>query len=235
VSPGVGPFQAFYASPLQHPLLLWMAAAIGGARALSRRGLHPSLRITCALLVALSLADAWLTARYVEGIGELPKRLASALALLFVLAGDYRFLALASAATPDGRVVPRGRSLLAAAGLTLIVPVASYGVMLALPAVLARPRVHYLVYELGFAALASALLIWHPNVRAAPWLATLTRFVRLYYGLWAAADALLLATGSDLAYALRVVPNLLYYGGFIAALGRLAPEAGQAAGEAAPG
>ena len=46
----------------------------------------------------------------------------------------------------------------------------------------------------------------------------------LYYGLWAAADALLLATGADSGFALRVIPNLLYYGGFIAALARLAPR-----------
>jgi hypothetical protein len=42
--------------------------------------------------------------------------------------------------------------------------------------------------------------------------------------LWASADAIILATGSDLGYLLRVVPNLLYYGGLIGLIGWLAPE-----------
>ena len=51
----------------------------------------------------------------------------------------------------------------------------------------------------------------------------MSRFVLLYYGLWAAADVILLATRADLGFALRVVPNLLYYGGLIAAIGWFAP------------
>ena len=47
----------------------------------------------------------------------------------------------------------------------------------------------------------------------------MSRFVLLYYGLWAAADALILATGADLGFAVRVVPNVLYYGGLIAVIG----------------
>jgi hypothetical protein len=50
-----------------------------------------------------------------------------------------------------------------------------------------------------------------------------SRFVLLYYGLWATADVIILATGSDLGFALRVVPNVLYYGGLIGAIGRMAP------------
>ena len=47
----------------------------------------------------------------------------------------------------------------------------------------------------------------------------------LYYGLWATADLLILGTGSDLGYLLRMLPNLLYYGGLIAVIGFLAPRA----------
>ena len=47
----------------------------------------------------------------------------------------------------------------------------------------------------------------------------------LYCGLWATADLVILATGSDLGYLLRMLPNLLYYGGLIAAIGLLAPRA----------
>ena len=61
------------------------------------------------------------------------------------------------------------------------------------------------------------------RVRDNPWLRRVSRFVVLYYSLWAASDVILLATGSDLGYALRVVPNLLYYGGLIAVIAWSAP------------
>jgi hypothetical protein len=75
----------------------------------------------------------------------------------------------------------------------------------------------FLVYELAFAALTLALMRWHPN-RAVAWTRPVSRFVVLYYLLWAGADAILLATGSDWGFALRVIPNLLYYGGLIAVI-----------------
>jgi hypothetical protein len=49
-----------------------------------------------------------------------------------------------------------------------------------------------------------------------------SRFVLLYYGLWACADAIILATGADFGFGLRVIPNVLYYGGLIAVIGRCA-------------
>ena len=65
----MGPFERFYASPLQHPGLLWLAAALALAVCLSQRSMQPSLRRYCVALVALSLADAWLTSAHVYGIG----------------------------------------------------------------------------------------------------------------------------------------------------------------------
>lgn len=214
--PGV--FEAFYASPWQHPIGLWIAAFAGAALGLARRDLDPSLRRYLVALTALSLADAWLTSTHVYGIGALPGALASAVPLFFVLAGDFRYLLLWEAATPGGAVAITPRALARAAALTAIVP------LLAQLATTGRePRVLFFVYELAFCALTLALLRWHPNARALPWVGAVSRFVLLYYGLWASADAILLATGSDLGFALRGVPNLLYYGGLIAVIARLAP------------
>jgi hypothetical protein len=111
-----------------------------------------------------------------------------------------------------------GRGAVRTAALTAIVPILAQ-----LASAGRDPRVLFLVYELAFCALTAALVRWHPNARALPWVRSVSRFVLLYYGLWAAADGLLLATGSDLGYALRVIPNLLYYGGLVAAIARLAP------------
>lgn len=203
---------------------MWLAAALGLARARSRPGLDPGLRRYCSGLALLSLADAWLTSEPVPGLGPLPGAAARLVPLGFVLAGDYRFLLLVTAGTPDGALRPRPSSLLAAGALTLCVPLLSQGLMLALPASLESPRLLYFVYEVGFLALALALLRWFPGLRANAWLRSLSRLVMLYYGLWALADGVLLVSGADWAYALRVVPNLLYYGGFIAAVAERAPR-----------
>ncbi len=218
-----GTFAAFYASALQHPLLLWLAAGLALLPILARRGLDPALRRFCLLLVGLSLLDAWLTSSRVYGLGALPGWAASAVPLFFVLAGDFRFLLLVMAATPDGRFRPDARSLRAAAGLTLIVPLATQLALAVLPEPRDPPRTMFLIYELGFVALTLGLLRWHPKLRAAPWLGSVSRFVILYYALWAGADAILLTTGSDLGFLLRVVPNVLYYGGLIAVVALLAP------------
>ncbi len=98
-------------------------------------------------------------------------------------------------------------------------PILSQAVLSVLSDAAGEPRVLFLVYELLFLLLTLALLRWHPGVRAVAWLTPVSRFVLIYYGLWASADAIILATGSDLGFLLRVVPNLLYYGGLIAVIG----------------
>ena len=214
----MGPFETFYQSPLQHPWLLWAAALAGTAFAVSRPGLDPSLRRFCLALGALSLADAWLSAHHAYGFGVLQDRVRSGLQLFFVLAGDFRFLLLLGAATPDRRFAIGAGGVGRALGLTLLVPITSQLVMVLLPG---EPgaRVLFLVYELLFFALTLVLLARHPGPQRARWLRPVCHFVLLYYGLWATADAVILATGLDVGYGLRVVPNLLYYGGLIAAIG----------------
>src|SRR5262245_51197867 len=129
-----GRFEAFYASALQHPILLWLAAAVGLAVALGRRDLHASVRRYVVALFALSAADAWLTASHIYGIGTLPGALASAIPLFFVIAGDARYLLFADAATSGGAIAITPRALARALGLSLIVPIASQVVVAVLPA-----------------------------------------------------------------------------------------------------
>ena len=215
----MGPFEAFYASSLQHPILLWLAAGLGLALCATRSGLDPSLRRYCVLLTALSLTDAWLTSNHVYGLGELTGFPASAVPLFFVLAGDFRYLLLLGAADPRGAIRLNARRILAAAGLTCIVPLLAQAVVGMLPESRAGARVLFLVYEVAFMLLTAGLMRWHPGARSAPWLTPVSRFVLLYYGLWALADAIILLTGSDLGFLLRVVPNLLYYGGLIGVIG----------------
>ena len=60
------------------------------------------------------------------------------------------------------------------------------------------------------------------NVRNVGWVRGVSRYVIIYYSLWAFADAVILGLGLDVGYAIRVVPNILYYGGLIAVIGHLA-------------
>jgi len=219
----LGFFAAFYASPMQHPWLLWLAAALGLGLVLTRTGLDAGVRRYGIALAILSFADAWLTSNHVYGIGTLSGRAASAVPLFFVLMGDFRYLLLVTSATPDGRFAPNGRQLLGAAGLSLLVPIGTQLILAALPESLSGPRVMFAIYEVAFFALSAVLLRVHPNLRANPWIRSVSRFVMLYYGLWATADVILLGTGSDLGFLLRVLPNLLYYGGLIAAIALFAP------------
>ena len=215
---GPGGFEAFYASAWQQPIALWLAALAGAAVCLARRDLDASVRHYCLALTALSLCDAWLTATHVLGLGALPASLASTVPLGFVLAGDFRYLLLWEAATPDGRIAITARGLMRAVVLTAIVPILAQ-----LASAGRETRVLFLVYELSFCALTAALLRFHPKSRELPWVRAVSRFVLLYYGLWAASDVVILAAGADAGFALRVIPNLLYYGGLVAAIARLAP------------
>jgi len=224
MTPEPGVFESFYAGSIQHPLLLWIAALLGVAVCLGRRKLSPILRRYCVVLTLLSLADAWLTSNDIPGLGALPSSLAGVVPLFFVLAGDLRFLLIVTGGTGDGNLELRGRNLAAAAALTLVVPLSTQLVLMMLPAQLDRPRVMFLIYELAFVGLTLMLIRWSSRVRTIHWLRRLCYFVVLYYGLWVLADAIILVGGWDVGYLIRVVPNLLYYGGLIAAIALLAPS-----------
>ena len=115
-----------------------------------------------------------------------------------------------------------GRTLVISAALTLIVPAASQVVLALLPDALTGARTLFLVYEVSFAVLTLVLLRSHPNARL-PWVRSVARFVLAYYTLWAGADVLILLI-DDPGFLLRVVPNVLYYGGLIAAIAAFAPR-----------
>lgn len=223
----MGPFEAFYGSPLQHPGFLWGAALLALAVVIARRGIEASLRRYLLSLVVLSLLDAWLSSHHVYGIGTLSGAAASVVPLFFVLAGDFRYLLLAVGASANGALKPSVEKLALALGLTVVVPLSTQLLLALLPERFDTPRVMFLIYEVSFVLLTLSLLRLNANVQRAPWLGRVSRFVIVYYSLWALSDAIILFTGSDLGFGLRVVPNVLYYGGLIAAIARFAPDAGE--------
>jgi hypothetical protein len=169
------------------------------------------------------------------GLGDAPA--ATIVMVAFVLLGDFRVYLLVftlmtyAGARHDTRVadpvyaardalrlVPT-RAAVAAALATLIVPIVAFSVDRALrvrhPDLPAQSL--WLVYELAFLAGALVLRAWVVPARVpivAPgllaYLRALLTYVAAYYALWATADVLILA-GLDAGWALRMVPNQLYY------------------------
>jgi hypothetical protein len=125
----------------------------------------------------------------------------------FVLLGDFRVLWPIFA--DGGRASDLGGAARRAALLTLLVPAAT-GVLYApvyLGWIAAPGQTLWLIYELCFAALA----LWLRAQARSSAVRALALYVFAYYALWATADVLILA-GVDLGWALRLLPNQLYYG-----------------------
>lgn len=199
-------FEAFYQSPIQHPMLLWLTNLFcTGLALLSLQSLAPEkkrpIRNFILLWSLISTLDAWLTANHVFGFGALPASLASIIPFLFVWAGDYRiFLAMDSR-----RFHWRGIAA------SLLVPILAGAMTLG-----QAPRILFLTYELLFLAW---ILIYGKLTgldRVAP--ARRIRNLSLtFYSFWVIADVLILilpAPASDMGFAVRVIPNLIYYGAF---------------------
>lgn len=219
-----GTFAAFYASFVQHPVLLWLSALAAIAFSRSQRKISGEVRAFCTALGVLSLCDAWLTSNHVVGLGTLPESLATIVPLSFVLLGDFRFFLFLSAATEDGRLKFGAKRIAAAAGVTVVVPIFTQVALGFVPTGDDPARVMFLIYEVSFACLTFGLLRLQPRIRSQRWLRNVSRFVLLYYALWASADAIILFAGLDVGFGLRVVPNLLYYGGLIAVIAGTAPR-----------
>ena len=129
---------------------------------------------------------------------------------VFVWLGDFRVLWLHFA---DGGDAPHPRAAARpAAALACLVPLAT-GALYApvwMGFVEAPSQVLWLIYETLFFALA----LWLRGRTANPALRAIWLYVLAYYGLWIAADVLILS-GVDPGWALRVVPNQLYYAFFV--------------------
>lgn len=140
----------------------------------------------------------------------------SLIPFLFVYLGDFRVLLLAcGVAHPERHWLANLRR---AAAMTLIVPLFA-GIGFALARTLfdeVHGQVLWILYEAGFLALCIAMgRIWvdantrPPEARA--FLKDLLGYSAAYYSLWLAADLVILIGGLDLGWAIRIVPNQLYY------------------------
>jgi hypothetical protein len=201
-------FEAAYGSNLHHPYLFWFVgvpfAMLLAWRMRSARVLLPTL-----LVFQLGiLLDAWLTA---PKLSPLTGDTAQNVAIAFVVLGDARYFFLLQR---YGENRPTLRALGIACALGLIVPIAS----LVAKVWSANPRVLFCVYEAMFAVLAVGLASFAvprmPDGPSKRWAARLTTFEIVQYVLWVLADVIILS-GHDVGYLLRLVPNTMYYAVFV--------------------
>jgi hypothetical protein len=174
------------------------------------------------LFAFLTLLDPIATGPLLGWLGWQDAAAGSAVSFAFVYLGDFRVLALIFGVALHDRGL--GRALGIAAGVTLIVPaLAGGGYALLTFAVADLPgQVLWLIYELGFMTLALVLArSWIPRQQGElspatiAFLRDVAAFAAVYYALWAGADLLITFAGLDAGWALRIVPNQLYYAVFI--------------------
>lgn len=139
----------------------------------------------------------------------------------WVLLGDYRVFALLLPVMQPGRT--RASVLAEAAAWTVPVPLVAFGTVRTIAALAGEPPAAtlWIVYETSFALLAFFFMARVVPRRVGVERAAVRRYVRavlgvvcLYYALWVTSDVLVVS-GRDVGWLLRVVPNLLYYGAFV--------------------
>jgi len=140
----------------------------------------------------------------------------------FVLLGDFRVFALVLPVMQPGRA--RASVLAEAAAWTLVVPAIAFGGFRAVTALrgVEPPAVWlWIAYEAAFAILTVFLMarivpgrVGVERLAVRRYLRAVLGVVLAYYALWLASDVIVLR-GHDVGWALRVLPNLLYYGAFV--------------------
>lgn len=212
-----------YQSDLQSVYALWIVPALfllyWVARPRERApGVEP-LRADFARYYAIffaieTLLDPFATGLVSRWVG-LGDPLATYLVILFVLLGDFRVFLLVFAVLGSRTGLPS--IAVRACRWTLVVPIFAWGTTRLLEGAVGElpAQTIWIVYELGFLALAIFLELVTIDRRAdgqrARYLRGLARYVALYYALWASADLLITVGGFDWGWALRVIPNQLYY------------------------
>jgi hypothetical protein len=222
---GFETWEAFYRSGFQSLWALLVAPALflalrlaAGARESRIEPIASAFVDRYAIVFAVeALVDPIANGPLVRALGWSGTGAASLLLFVFVWLGDFRVFALAfGLGAGEG---DRPRALVGAAAASFAVPVFAGLAWTAAHAALPELDGQWLwvAYELAFLCLALALRarLSTARLRANPALAAFVRalwtYVAVYYALWAAADLLVLA-GLDLGWALRALPNQLYYG-----------------------
>lgn len=218
-------FLSFYTSDLQTTyatwpvplaLLAWLVLT-GGRAALTRDARF--VRAYAMFFAVETVLDPLVTGPLTRWLGLSDTTAGLVVLVFFVLLGDFRVLYLLHRLSFPERA--RERLIAESAAWTLIVPLAALSIREVLTALLGSlgDSAIWLIYELCFLALALALrqivlprwVVGPGRERRLAYLRSVAAYAAVYYALWATADVLIQVLELDAGWALRVVPNQLYY------------------------
>jgi hypothetical protein len=222
-------FLSFYTSDLQTtyatwpvPLLLLAWLVLTGGRAATTRDAR-FVRAYATFFAVETVLDSLVTGPLTKLLGLSGTTAGLVVLVFFVLLGDFRVLYLLQRLAFPERT--RDRLLAESAAWTLIAPLAVLSIRELLAALAGElgDNAIWLIYELCFLVLALVLRqVLLPRWVAGPgrarrlaYLRSVATYVAVYYALWATADVLIQLLGLDVGWALRVVPNQLYYAFFV--------------------
>jgi len=222
-------FQSIYDSPWTTTAAVGLASFAALAAWLRQK---PFLVAFFALFTVEILADALRSGTW-SPLLLLRSPWAGPIDIAFILLGDFRFFLLVArfARRPHSRPADATAPVAwaGAAAFTLIVPTLYAVVNRNLPARFADLRWTFLTYEAMFLVLALALrfAVLPRRLGAAPaavrgWLLRVAAFEVAQYALWVLADVIILS-GVDAGFALRLVPNAMYYALFLPFVAWTAP------------
>jgi hypothetical protein len=222
-------FLDFYVSDLQSAYALWPVPLLflawlrvrGGFPATTRDAAF--VRAYATFFAIETVADSLATGPLTKLLGLADTSVGLVVLIVFVLLGDFRVLFLLQRLAFPQRA--RERLLAESAAWTLIVPLAALSIRATLETLFGAlgDSAIWLIYELCFLALALVLRqvvlprwVAEPGrARRLAYLRSVATYAAVYYALWATADVLIQVLGLDLGWALRVIPNQLYYAFFV--------------------
>jgi hypothetical protein len=207
-----------YQSPWHNPGFFWLVTAVFLVLFVRKR----SFLVGYLTLFAVETIGDALALGELSPLSRLGPDMASYVTIAIVILGDFRFFLLVeryARAPVEGPTPPA--TWLVAAALAFVVPVTVQILRVALPDVYAVPRHVFLTYESLFVVLAAVMrFVVLPRRLAGAtdairtWLLSVSTYVLVYYVLWALADVVILR-GFDAGFALRLIPNSLYYAFFL--------------------
>jgi hypothetical protein len=214
-------YSSIYHSPWQNPGLFVLTNALLAIFLLLRKPDRPEqafLRNTLLAMAILALVDSLLTGE----LSPFPGPIVPYVAIPFVILGDVRFFFLLERyAKTGGRTSSVTRLFFRSLLWGLIVPSTAYATKITF---FPERTNHwlFLTYESYFTVVAlvfNGLVVprwtngWDIPADQKRWIRAFALFELVFYALWATADVVILS-GHEWGYLLRIVPNVLYYVGF---------------------
>ena len=185
------------------------------------------------LLLGLTMADAVASGliNKIPGVDGSPYHLAAI--FFFVVAGDWRYFLVLRRYTREGLEKSDwgGPGLWLKALAPVAAPVLVTGTMQALfPDMYTSMHAQFLTYELVMLSLVlGSMFVWLPRASKGlspamrRWLRMVTYVELSHYALWALSDVLILS-GVEIGYLLRIVPDVIYYALWIPVVFWFAPK-----------